>query len=1002
MDLALLAAGSIGYEMFMYNRENYFFDREQNQERQYTGQEMRMALFGLYREDIRDLIDLTIGKMDNYLVSNSLMLGYCVFVFCEGTVGTETPPVLLWLYCIHIAGAFVFFMLGIWLAIHASIAAHSFGARLLVQFVRLPIPGALQLDAARAAAQDYEGSRVAELLRIPVWKEQVSRLQAIQGTDETDDFETQSNPADLNIEGEFLNKLASNKHIHYFRKVQCNWMSYDAYTRVCMLMGFNQLLYSMAYYNIATLTVSCNTIVPAVGVVVTLATAGWVIARLDICLSLPALVTGYVMLNLGPLLTLIATVLNDRDSGVLNPTKSGDVLFPFVFFFHALWIAFCVAVAWPVTVNDLCLPARFRAALYLDVFGWLNPRMAANQAISAAFARPRPSVSPTHHMGSDERRQPPPATPAVTQPASPAASQPAPQRPLQNQPATQQVLLFARCRKLRQELENDLGYWENPRANLDQEPATRDRIQKVREKVTQAQARLREIGNELETSDSGLGISMGASSEFWTEPQAVFIKLSYWDGYQLWSVHYPVHGNATEPVWEWEGPRRLQGAKILTVEDLEEQQFTLNAQLSALDQMLSGEIDAMEASRRTSFQTGISREQLREIAAEEAVAARPGSASTAAAVLRPASTDPREDEDPTNPAQIPTFGGNDALTDNQLENNPAFDHSSRYLTTFHPQAERRPVRMTTRKPGQIPWDTFLTATVTLIIAWLVGVVMCAIQLFDGGHDIPIKPGEKPEEFVPTELVYSGPWPHAYFNPVGLACHVSMATTLLVFERFQVWALLPGASSMQRVLQSCLAQQPDFLATGIAGGSAFCTSAKTCWALVLNTDGRQALRCPLHFSSETSSHAIGERIVAPPEHVWRSIAFKGNDENTFWAQLSNDANDLVPYRLIPRGPASAAAVPMHQKVGVNLPLRQLLPTVSRSDLLLGLDAEGQKLHRFQTDYKNSLPVTSSLPASNVVGQPNGWRGVCDAEEGPQGRDLFLLGASEIRRIKSDQA
>ena len=44
-----------GKSVFSYNRENFFFDRKQGIEREYQEQDMRVAQFQLYREDIRDL-----------------------------------------------------------------------------------------------------------------------------------------------------------------------------------------------------------------------------------------------------------------------------------------------------------------------------------------------------------------------------------------------------------------------------------------------------------------------------------------------------------------------------------------------------------------------------------------------------------------------------------------------------------------------------------------------------------------------------------------------------------------------------------------------------------------------------------------------------------------------------------------------------------------------------------------------------------------------------------
>ena len=38
-----------------------------------SGQTMRVKQFELFREDIRDLMDLTVSKMDNYLIATCLL-----------------------------------------------------------------------------------------------------------------------------------------------------------------------------------------------------------------------------------------------------------------------------------------------------------------------------------------------------------------------------------------------------------------------------------------------------------------------------------------------------------------------------------------------------------------------------------------------------------------------------------------------------------------------------------------------------------------------------------------------------------------------------------------------------------------------------------------------------------------------------------------------------------------------------------------------------------------
>eukprot|EP00913_Durusdinium_trenchii_P029380 g27541.t2 len=157
--------------------------------RDYQGQKMRVKRAELYREDIRDLVQLTVRKMDNYLVVSTLQLGFCMTLYVEGRPKPDIglPLWLIHLFAICNAGAFLYYILSIWLAMHASVAAHAFGVRLLTQVVRLPIPDDATLDKSRFKALQYEGNKVKEMFRVPVLQQQIQRFtQAMDKTDEED------------------------------------------------------------------------------------------------------------------------------------------------------------------------------------------------------------------------------------------------------------------------------------------------------------------------------------------------------------------------------------------------------------------------------------------------------------------------------------------------------------------------------------------------------------------------------------------------------------------------------------------------------------------------------------------------------------------------------------------------------------------------------------------------------------------------------------------------
>jgi len=381
MEWALLGAAAGAQQLFSYNRNNFFFDKKQEQKRQYTGQEMRIKQFELYREDVRDLVDLTVAKMDIYHIVNILLLGFSIILFTEGKPHTKWPLHLYWLFVICNAGAVMYIVMSIWLAMNASISAHSFGVRLLTQFVRLPVPNKHQLDAARAHAQEFEGMNATNLLRIPVLKQQMKRLnRAMDNMTEQDGSGSDGAGSDAGSQdNEYVEDTHTPavmlRHIKLYREVQINWQSYDAYSRVCMAMGTNQLLHALGYYCVGTLIAESGSWWTGLACVVVFTMAAWLLARLDLYLSYQMLALAGFLIMASPVLSLVIVTVKTLVS-VPQVTKDvSEIFFPLVFALHVAWLAFVVYIARADLSKGVALPMAFRTVTYLDVFGWISTPM---------------------------------------------------------------------------------------------------------------------------------------------------------------------------------------------------------------------------------------------------------------------------------------------------------------------------------------------------------------------------------------------------------------------------------------------------------------------------------------------------------------------------------------------------------------------------------------------------------------------------------------------------
>merc|ERR1719230_2309796 len=131
--------------------------------------EFRAKQAGMWREDVRDLIGMTENRMDRYLIMTTIQLGMVLGMFTEGRLEAGTPQWLLRFYMMSLGSAFLFLLMSVWLAMHASVVAQTSGTRLLTQFVRLPIPTWKHINKMRTYAASFE-TLGSNMLRIPFIK----------------------------------------------------------------------------------------------------------------------------------------------------------------------------------------------------------------------------------------------------------------------------------------------------------------------------------------------------------------------------------------------------------------------------------------------------------------------------------------------------------------------------------------------------------------------------------------------------------------------------------------------------------------------------------------------------------------------------------------------------------------------------------------------------------------------------------------------------------------
>eukprot|EP00445_Apocalathium_hangoei_P000690 CAMPEP_0203840066 /NCGR_PEP_ID=MMETSP0359-20131031/553_1 /ASSEMBLY_ACC=CAM_ASM_000338 /TAXON_ID=268821 /ORGANISM="Scrippsiella Hangoei, Strain SHTV-5" /LENGTH=989 /DNA_ID=CAMNT_0050754213 /DNA_START=71 /DNA_END=3037 /DNA_ORIENTATION=- len=384
--------GVAGKELFEYNRDYYTFDQKQRMDREMLRLEMQIKRFDLFRDDIRDLIELTTSKMEMYHMVGALVLEFCVLIYTEGAELAwiaPAPPFAKALYAMSLASAFIYILLAVWLSMHASVSAHSFGVRLLTRYVRLPIPGVKQVTALNARLTDFERQGTKQMLRVPFvgeaqqWQRFGQRRPG-EGEEGKNDGDDRFKPAlrDGTVQQDLLDKGemgindhdltdAATKlpghHIQLFRRLQAKWQCYDCYARVCMSLGAYHILCAISYYLIIATMSHYHDVTTAFCVITVFMVCNVVVGILDVGRHLVHRVTLLHVFGAIPVYLAAITMASTIRMDVLEHHLYPYPYSPVIFFLAAIYHEGLLHVAWPSS-DGRSLPSRFRTVLFIDVF----------------------------------------------------------------------------------------------------------------------------------------------------------------------------------------------------------------------------------------------------------------------------------------------------------------------------------------------------------------------------------------------------------------------------------------------------------------------------------------------------------------------------------------------------------------------------------------------------------------------------------------------------------
>jgi len=398
---AAAASAASGRKVFEYNRKNFLEDREQRMRKEFAERKFRVTQAGLWREDVRSFVSLTEKKMSLYLLVGVLLLSFNVNLWVEGRLPEETAEWLTMGMQIAIAVSFLFLLLAVWLAMHAAVAAQAYQTRVLTQLVRLPIPSWEELESCRTAGSDFERLEPQQMFRVPFVtkkQEEVAASHAplptiAEGAAEASmakDFDAPrshptmssqlpaADPWGLERSGTDIYELGAHygesvaklRHIKLMRQAAVYWQTYDAFARVSMSVGTNQLLLAMSYYILGYTMAQVRAPVAAWAGVSILVFATFLLAQVDLTLSLWEKHLFHICLAFGPVVASLAVYRWSQHS--VFAEQVADLLAPLAFISHGMVVGLMTLfVKVRTQENGAIVPLAFQKVLFLDVFGWV-------------------------------------------------------------------------------------------------------------------------------------------------------------------------------------------------------------------------------------------------------------------------------------------------------------------------------------------------------------------------------------------------------------------------------------------------------------------------------------------------------------------------------------------------------------------------------------------------------------------------------------------------------
>eukprot|EP00931_Biecheleriopsis_adriatica_P064438 TRINITY_DN39217_c0_g1_i1.p1 TRINITY_DN39217_c0_g1~~TRINITY_DN39217_c0_g1_i1.p1 ORF type:complete len:808 (-),score=110.33 TRINITY_DN39217_c0_g1_i1:5-2428(-) len=122
--------------VYTYNRDAWMTDIQVEQAHTYQEDNLRIQMHAMHRDEVRDLVNSDINKINNSILVATLILSLAGEMLFEGQIPTDCPAFVLNAYMLCLGSASFFLSLSILFGICASSEAYKSAARMLTRTIR--------------------------------------------------------------------------------------------------------------------------------------------------------------------------------------------------------------------------------------------------------------------------------------------------------------------------------------------------------------------------------------------------------------------------------------------------------------------------------------------------------------------------------------------------------------------------------------------------------------------------------------------------------------------------------------------------------------------------------------------------------------------------------------------------------------------------------------------------------------------------------------------------